>query len=75
MNKEYVSSEGQKLDITTLNSERLINSLALHHRKVYEANNIKEFEFHEEQISIIDAELLRREKEFYDKKIGGGLWT
>ncbi len=75
MNNSYISSDGQKLDISSLNSERLINSLAKHHRDIYESNNIQEFEQHNDQIMLIDAELLRREREFYDKKIGGGLWN
>ena len=75
MNDRYVASDGTTYDITSLNSERLINSLAKHHRDIYESNSIQEFEFHNAQITLIDAELLRREKEFYDKKIGGGLWT
>jgi hypothetical protein len=75
MNDRYIASDGTSYDITSIHSERLINSLAKHHRDIYESNNIQEFEQHNNQIILIDAELLRREKEFYDKKIGGGLWT
>ena len=75
MNDRYIASDGTSYDITSIHSERLINSLAKHHRDIYEANNVQEFEQHNDQITLIDAELLRREKEFYDKKIGGGLWT
>ena len=75
MNDRYIASDGTSYDITSIHSERLINSLAKHHRDIYESNNIQEFEQHNNQIILIDAELLRREKDFYDKKIGGGLWT
>lgn len=75
MNNRYIATDGTTYDITTIHTERLINSLAKHHKMIYEANSIQEFEQHNDQITLIDAELLRREKEFYDKKIGGGLWT
>ena len=75
MNNRYIATDGTTYDITTINTERLINSLAKHHRDIYASNNVDEFVRHSEQINLIDAELLRREKEFYDKKIGGGLWT
>lgn len=70
----YISSNGDKTDITKVETTHLINALAKRHRIIYEANNIQEFEFHKEQINYIEAELLRREKDFYDKKIGGGVW-
>ena len=71
----YISSNGDKTDITKVETTHLINSLAKHHRDIYASNSVDEFVRHSEQINLIDAELLRREKEFYDKKIGGGLWT
>ena len=71
----YISSNGDKTDITKVETTHLINALAKRHRSIYESNSIQEFEQHNDQIMLIDAELLRREKEFYDKKIGGGLWT
>ena len=75
MNNKYIASDGTTYDITTLNTERLINSLAKHHREIYNSNNIREFVAHSDQINLIEGELLRRNQEFYDKKIGGGLWT
>ena len=75
MNNRYIATDGTTYDITTINTERLINSLAKHHRDIYASNSVDEFVRHSEQINLIDAELLRRDKEFYDKKIGGGLWT
>ena len=75
MNNRYIATDGTTYDITTINTERLINSLAKHHRDIYASNSVDEFVRHSEQINLIDAELLRRNKEFYDKKIGGGLWT
>lgn len=74
MNNKYIASDGTTYDITTLNIERLINSLAKHYRDIYNSNNVKEYENHIDQINIIEGELLRRNQEFYDKKIGGGLW-
>lgn len=73
-NNDYISSDGMRLDITTIHTERLIHSLAKHHREIYNSNDVNEFVFHSDQISLIDGELLRRNKEFYDKKIGGGQW-
>jgi hypothetical protein len=75
MNNRYIATDGTTYDITTINTERLINSLAKHHRDIYASNSVDEFVRHSEQINLIDGELLRRNKEFYDKKIGGGLWT
>ena len=75
MNDRYIATDGTSYDITQVNTERLINSLAKHNRDIYASNNIDEFVRHNEQIDLIEAELSRRTKEFYDKKIGGGLWT
>ena len=75
MNNKYISSDGQSYDITKLHFERLMNSLAKHHREIYNSNNIQEFEQHSNQIILIEAELLRREKEFYDKKMESKIWT
>ena len=73
-NNMYVATNGEKIDITTLNTERLINSLAKHHRDIYESKDLQEFAFHSDQIDLIDAELLRRNRKFRDDKIGGGVW-
>lgn len=74
-NNLYVASDGKKYDITTIHTERLINSLAKHHREIYESKNLQEFVFHSDQINLIDADLLRRNKKFMDDKIGGGVWN
>lgn len=73
-NNDYISSDGARLDITTIHTERLIHSLAKHHREIYNSNNVNEYVFHSEQISLIDGELLRRNKDFYDKKMEGNVW-
>lgn len=74
MNNTYIATDGTNYDITTLNTERLINSLSLHHRNIYNAKTKEEFVFHSEQIVGIDTELLRREKEFFDKRKASGQW-
>lgn len=73
-NNLYIASDGTSYDITKVNIERLINSLAKHNREIYNSNDITEFEYHNNQIALIDGELLRRNKEFYDKKLEGGIW-
>ena len=75
MNDRYIATDGTTYDITKVETTHLINALAKRHRSIYESNSIQEFEQHNDQITLIEAKLLRREKEFYDKKIGGGLWT
>ena len=70
----YIASDGKVYDITTLNTERLINSLALHHRKIYESKDKEEFYFHSDQINNIDIELLRRNNEFIKTKRENGIW-
>ena len=59
---------------TTLNTERLINSLSKHHREIYNAQTREEFVFHSDQIALIDMELLRREEEFHEKRMQQGDW-
>lgn len=73
-NNLYIASDGTSYDITKVNTERLINSLAKHNRDIYNSNDITEFEHHNNQIALIDGELLRRNREFYDKKLEGGIW-
>lgn len=73
-NNVYVASDGTNYDITKVHTERLINSLAKHHKTIYESKNLNDFLFHSDQINLIDAELLRRNKKFLDDKMGGGDW-
>ena len=70
----YIASDGKVYDITTLNTERLINSHAKHSRDIYASETKEQFIAHSEQIAIIETELLRRNQEFYDKKVFSGIW-
>ena len=69
--KWYISSDGELKDIKTMNTEHLINSLAKHHREIYNSLNENQFIKHSEQIALIESELLKRNKQFYDINIGG----
>lgn len=73
-NNMYVASDGKVYEMSEVNTERLINSLAKHHREIYASESSEQFDFHNTQIVKIEEELLRRNKEFYNQKIGGGLW-
>lgn len=64
--KYYVSSDGTKKDVTTLNGEYLINALAKKRKTIYESKSKKEWSNALEQIKILDEEYYRRLNEFHD---------
>ena len=70
--KWYVSSSNELLDIRTINTERLINSLAKHNRDIYLESEKDKYVFHREQINLINEELLRRNEEYRKSMIGDG---
>lgn len=74
MENNYIASDGKVYDITTLNTERLINSLAKHHRDIYASETKEQFYAHSDQINVIDIELLRRNNEFLKTKKESGIW-
>lgn len=69
--KWYVSSSGQLTDITKVETTHLINSLAKHHREIYNSDSNEQMIKHSEQIQLIEEELLDRNKKFHDEKFGG----
>lgn len=69
--KWYVSSSGDIKDITKVDTTHLINALAKHHRDIYSSLSKEQMIKHNEQISLIDEELLRRNIEFSKEKFGG----
>ena len=70
--KWYVSSSGELKDITKVDTTHLINALAKHHRDIYASTNKQELIKHNEQISLIDSELLRRNAIFADERFENG---
>ena len=70
--KWYVSSSGELKDITKVDTTHLINALAKHHRDIYSSTSKQELIKHNEQISLIDSELLRRNAVFADERFENG---
>lgn len=69
--KWYVSSAGELKDITKVETTHLINALAKHHRDIYSSVSNEQMIKHSEQITLIEEELLERNKRFHDEKFGG----
>lgn len=67
----YVSSSGELKDITKVDTTHLINALAKHHRDIYSSVSKEQMIKHSEQITLIEEELLERNKKFNDEKFGG----
>ncbi len=64
--KYYVSSDGTKKDVSTLNGEYLINALSKKRKSIYESKNKEEWNTMYEQIKILDEEYYKRLNAFYD---------
>lgn len=64
--KYYISSDGTKKDVTTLNGEYLINALSKKRKTIYESKTKEEWSQALEQIKILDEEYYRRLNEFHD---------
>nr|DAU14521.1 MAG TPA: hypothetical protein [Caudoviricetes sp.] len=64
--KYYISSDGTKKDVTSLNGEYLINALAKKRKTIYECKTKKDWNNAYEQIKILDEEYYRRLNEFHD---------
>lgn len=64
--KYYVSSDGTKKDVSTLNGEYLINALSKKRKSIYESKNKEEWNAMYEQIKILDEEYYKRLNAFYD---------
>lgn len=64
--KYYISSDGTKKDVKTLNGEYLINALSKKRKTIYQSKNKSEWSEAYEQIKILDEEYYRRLNEFHD---------
>lgn len=64
--KYYVSSDGTKKDVSTLNGEYLINALSKKRKTIYESKTKKEWNEALEQIKILDEEYYKRLNQFHD---------
>lgn len=63
--KYYISSDGTKKDVSTLNGEYLINALSKKRKTIYESKNKADWSKQLEQIKILDEEYWKRLNEFY----------
>lgn len=67
--KYYISSDGTKKDVSTLNGEYLINALSKKRKTIYQSETLEEFNKAIEQINILDEEYAKRLQQFKkDKK-------
>ena len=64
--KYYISSDGTKKDVSTLNGEYLINALAKKRKIIYESKTKKEWNETLAQIKILDEEYYKRLNQFHD---------
>lgn len=64
--KYYISSDGTKKDVSTLNGEYLINALAKKRKTIYESKTKEEWKEAYEQMKILDEEYYKRLNSFHD---------
>ena len=64
--KYYISSDGTKKDVSTLNGEYLINALAKKRKTIYESKTKEEWKQNYEQMKILDEEYYKRLNTFHD---------
>ena len=64
--KYYISSDGTKKDVSTLNGEYLINALSKKRKTIYESKTKEEWKQNYEQMKILDEEYYKRLNTFHD---------
>ena len=62
--KYYIRSNGEKIDVETMNTEHVINGLAKKYREIFESQNKQEYYKHIEQINVLKEDLYRRFNNF-----------
>lgn len=62
----YISSDGTKKEIKTMNYEYLVNALAKNMREIFNSNSIKDYEKYSNNIELLVTEIYDRINEFVD---------
>ena len=66
--KYYISSDGTKKDVETLNGEYLINALSKKRKTIYQSRTKEEYNKALEQIKLLDEEYAKRLNQFKKEK-------
>lgn len=66
----YISSTGEEKDVRTLDYQYLVNALAKCSRTLYEAKDEKEFIKHSNNICVLQDELSKRNRKYYEEHFG-----
>ncbi len=65
--KYYTNSEGQKIDVTSLETTHLLNALNKKQREIFNKENKDEISKELQEINNLKEEYHKRFNEFYDK--------
>ena len=68
----YISSDGTRKEVKSLNTEYLINALAKANREIYNSKTKDEYLKYSNNIEVLERELDNRRNEFFEKKLDEG---
>lgn len=68
----YISSDGTRKDVKSLNTEYLINALAKANREIYNSETKEVYIKYANNIEVLERELDKRRNEFFEKKLDEG---
>lgn len=69
--KFYTRTNGEKIPMSQVNTEHLLNALSKTHREIYETNTKEQFDYYINKIIDIDEELTKRLKKYSNDKFKG----
>ena len=70
-NKLYISSDGTPKDTTIMDYTYLVNAIAKAYRVLNETEDKDVFVLNSQNITVLEKELLERNKKYYEEMFGG----
>lgn len=71
MATNYISSDGTEKDVTSLDTQYLINALAKAYREMFLTNDEYMYYKHSDNIIVLTRELQSRQNTYFNSNIGG----
>lgn len=71
----YISSEGEKKDVKSMNYEYLVNALAKSMREIFNSKNVEEYNKFISNVQILYNEIYSRMDKFLAEKIDDESWV
>lgn len=70
----YLSSEGEKINVSTMHYEHLVNALSKCQREIFNTKNVEEFNVIMNNIQVLEHEIYERIDAFLKGKMNDERW-